>query len=138
MSIYVFKSLIEEMMLVCIIAMVANLSNFTLLCGDLDLAGFIGALFDFNIAIVFSLFVAIFLSSDNPALKDARGHSAYVQPVIIAVVNSFLLCAVRLNKFTGECDPVDIFVLVWTVIAVLANIRHSWKVFCICRVGWMG
>ena len=136
MSVYVVKSLIKEIALTCVIVMVANISNFTLLCDGLDLAGFIGALFDFNIAIVFSLFVAIFLSSDNPALKDARSHSAYVQPVIITVVNSFLLCVVRLNKFTGECDLTDIFALAWIVVAVLANIRYSWKVFCICRVGW--
>lgn len=136
MRTYVIKSLVGEAVLVCAITIALSFSDLTPLCDSLDLAGFVEALFDLNIAMVFSLFLSIFLSGDNPALNDARSHSAYVQPIAISVINSFLLCVTRLNKFSNGCNCCDIIATVGAAVVVIANIWYSWKIFCICRAGW--
>jgi hypothetical protein len=84
-----------------------------------------------NAGLIFAMFLAIFMSDSSSNIKDARKHSAFIQPVIIVLANSLLLCG--LSLLTTDVRWLRISLVAWAIVFLISNMRFAWKMLALSR-----
>lgn len=87
---------------------------------------FIESINNFNIGLIFAMFLAIFVSDTSVSIRDARNHPAYRQPLVIVIVNSFLLCCLSSIK-SPSTRWIELSIISCSLPLLFSNIRRMWE-----------
>jgi hypothetical protein len=92
---------------------------------------FTGSANALNAGLIFAMFLAIFMSDTSKNIKDARNHSAFAQPVVIVLVNSFLLCG--LSLVSSHERWLNLLFVISAILFLIVNIKKAWEMLALSR-----
>lgn len=98
---------------------------------DFNPVALVDAANSLNGGLIFALFLALFMMTDSKNVNDARSHKAFLQPVIIVLINSFLLCGLAL--LTPLERWLNVLVVVCTYVLLLVNMKYAWDMLLLSR-----
>lgn len=84
-----------------------------------------------NGGLIFALFLAIFMMTDSRNINDARSHKAFLQPVVIVLANSFLLCSLALLNPLERW--LNALVVICAFLLLLVNMKYAWDMLTLSR-----
>ncbi len=98
-----------------------------------DGGAFVDSINNFNIGLIFAMFLAVFVSDSSASIEDARQHPAYRQPLVIVVVNSFLLCCLTLIDYDISEQWINISAVMCSLPLLFSNIKRMWELI---KISW--
>lgn len=98
---------------------------------DFAPAELVSAANSLNGGLIFALFLAIFMMTDSRNINDARSHKAFLQPVVIVLANSFLLCSLALLNPLERW--LNALVVICAFLLLLVNMKYAWDMLTLSR-----